>query len=280
MVYAFTDNNNLTELWPATKKKSNEYSREVRKQGEIKKIFSEDQLIYSVISETYKEQFFNRNYFSGGTTAGNFPEWVYYHTGRISLTTPAWRFPMDLNDSTKSDNKDVEFYKWLQRTGQKDRFLNWQKIDHTDFPNQTVEIGGFLPYCRNNAPQDSLMQLFEAYRPFVFSLCEMMPRVDIIKIESTKLHDHLYRIDAFVQNKGQLPTATELGTHIKWVSKIRVNMDQAAEIISGKKFYLIDKLDGNGGVRKLTWLIKSNQKKIAIKLHSPVFGDMTKEVTL
>ncbi|MFP4547251.1 MAG: M14 family metallopeptidase [Fidelibacterota bacterium] len=280
MVYAFTGNNNLTELWPATKNKSDEYSQKVRKQGDIQKIFAEDQSIFKTISKKYKTHFSSRQYFDDGQSAGNFPEWVYYHTGRISLTTPAWRFPMDPNDSTRSENKDIELYKWLQRTGQRDKFLDWQQIDHPDFPGQTVEIGGFHPYCRNNAPEDSLKQLCEAYRPFVFSLCEMMPRIDIAKIETTGLHDHLYRVEVFVQNNGQLPTATELGTHIKWVSKIRVNMDEKAEIISGKKFYLIDKLDGNGGIQKLTWLIKSNQKKIAIKLHSPVFGDMTKEVTL
>ncbi len=280
MVYSFTNNNNLTQLWPATKKKSDEYSQNVRKQGDIKKIFAEDHPVFKTISEKYKTHFSSRQYFDDGQSAGNFPEWVYYHTGRISLTTPAWRFAMDPNDSTRSDNKDVELYKWLQRTGQGENFLDWQKTDHPDFSGQTVEIGGFHPYCRNNAPEDSLTQLFEAYRPFVFSLCEMLPRIDIPEVKTTKLHDHLYRVEVFIKNNGQLPTTAEVGTKMKWIPKIRVNMDKNVEIISGHKFFLIDKLEGNGEVKKLTWLINTDQEQIQISLHSPVFGDITKEVTL
>jgi len=280
MVYSFSDDNNLLSTWASTNKPAVDYLGEIKKAGNISKVLQEDAKVLEIVSEKYKNIYTQIEYFSTDKNNGNFAEWAYYHTGRISITAPAWRFSLDPVDSTKCKNKDIEFYKWLLRTDQQEKIVDWQKINHPDFPNQEVEIGGYKPFCRENAPKDSLKQLFIQNRSFVLTLGKIMPKINIADIQSTKLSDGVHRVEFFIANTGNLATSTELGKHLRWIPKIRVNMDESVELLSGKKFFVLDKIEGNGGVKKLSWLIKTNKKSIEIKVHSPIFGDITKEVTL
>ncbi|MBN2281664.1 MAG: hypothetical protein JXQ65_13870 [Candidatus Marinimicrobia bacterium] len=280
LVYSFSDDNNLLTPWPASQNAGPEYMDEVQKKGVITKMLMEDALVMEQLTKKYRKIFQNMDYFQTEKNNGNFAEWVYYQTGRLSVTTPAWRFSLDPADSARCKNKDIEYYKWLQRSGHSGKVLAWQKIEHPDFPDQVVEIGGFLPNFRQNAPEDSLKPIFERNRLLVRSLCELLPKIEIADIRTKKLHDNIHHVDILITNKGALATSTEIGRHLRWVPKIRIQMDSKVEIFSGKNFALLDKIEGNGETRKVSWLIKTNKKSITLKVHSPVFGDITKEVTL
>jgi hypothetical protein len=91
-------------------------------------------------------------------TKGNLSQTAYYHYGRLSFSTPTWWAPKvsATKDSTKkeikevkaSDNEDIRFLKWADAQQLKGSFVSWQKINHPDFPNQTVEVGGIAPYAK------------------------------------------------------------------------------------------------------------------------------------
>lgn len=222
------------------------------------------------------------------TQDGGFMEWAYFHFGRFSLSTPgwyvpSWEMPKDSLEKLKfqpneDNNKEVNFLRWAADAGLEDYFVPWTPVEHPDFPGQTVEVGGISPFLQTNPPYSEVAGLVEKHAGFVLALAQKRPKAALAKVRSEAVDDGLWRVKATVYNAGEMPTTSQVGDLLKWVKRLRVDLQLTddQELISGQEINLLPGLKP-GESNELSWLIKGNGN-IRIKAAAPHCG--TAEATL
>tara|TARA_R110001632_G_scaffold67875_3_gene159442 strand:+ start:144 stop:1769 length:1626 start_codon:yes stop_codon:yes gene_type:complete len=190
---------------------------------------------------------------------GSFFEWSYFHFGKLALSTPGWWAPKFKGDSiTKAKkNKHANFLQWTEKERINNAFVPWTAIDHPDFPNQKVEVGGISPYMMHNPPFKMVEEISRKHTEFIVELTKMQPNVVLQNVTTESVGSGITRVTVDVHNKGLLPTHTQMGEKSRWLRKIKiaVTLNKNQEIISGKKIALVNSIDGDSSV-KFTWLIK------------------------
>lgn len=208
-------------------------------------------------------------------TKGNFAQTAYFHAGRFSFSTPGWWVPKveakkDSLDSKLAKPKDkekeavnseVSFLKWADSQNIKGAFVNWSVIKHPDFPNQKVEVGGFAPYTLNNPPANFLEETASKHVLFVEELLAAMPKIETNVPEVEKVRENLYRITIKVANKGLLPTYTEIGDKIRFVSKMKTEivLQKNQSMVSGRKYFIRNSMQADES-EEYSWLISGAGK--------------------
>ncbi|MES2576318.1 MAG: M14 family metallopeptidase [Bacteroidota bacterium] len=203
-------------------------------------------------------------------TKGNFAQTAYFHAGRFSFSTPGWWVPKveakkDSLDSKLAKprdkdnevvNSEVSFLKWADSQNIKSAFVNWSVIKHPDFPNQKVEVGGFTPYTLNNPPINFLEETATKHVLFVEEFLAAMPKIEINVPEVEKVRENLYRIIIKVANKGLLPTYTEIGDKIRFVSKMKTEivLQKNQSMVSGRKYFIRNSMQADES-EEYSWLI-------------------------
>lgn len=305
LVFSFSPQDNLFETWETAR--SSEFSGTGRRnRNPVEKVDPEDGPYYTFISKQFKKMSGLKDPVKGEDGNGTFTEWAYYHFGRWSLSTPAWWPPlmktnsdsssMDLNrqypDKTRrkkesaepvAKTEDQRLWDWLQSSGQTDGFVEWQAIEHPDFPDKTVEIGGFKPLVKKNPPPDSLKTQSDEFGTFLQHVSGLLARSQINDLNVEDLHDNLYRISLKVSNTGYLPTNTQLGIRNKWMPKIKIALElsEKQQLVSGKVVQFIDKLSGEGGNEAFSWVVMGRKgSEIVIEAGSPSTGMVTRTVVL
>jgi hypothetical protein len=307
-VFSFSPNDNLNKPWEAAKgppRKAGRGNRQPIEQADKK-----DVPYFSHISETFKKMTNLKDLLSEGSEHGAFNEWVYYHFGRWSFSTPAWWPPLTSSgndtttadtDSMKTDNKkapkkprhkpggetektkDQRLWDWIQSTNQIDAFIEWKEIKHPDFPDKKVELGGFKPFASNNPPADSLRGLSNKFYPFLYKLSSSLPRIDIRNLKVEDLHNNLYRITLNVINDGYLPTNPQIGVPNKWCPKIKMALELSKNqtIVSGNIHQFIDQIEGSGSSEEVSWMVLGKKgETVKITIGSPMAGTVVKDVEL
>ena len=224
------------------------------------------------------------------TQDGGFMEWAYFHFGRFSLGTPGWytptwEMPKDSLEKQKftpneDQNKEVNFLRWAADAGLEDYFVPWTKIDHPDFPGQTVEVGGIAPFLQTNPPYSEVAGLVDKHTEFAVALAKKRPKVELVKVQSEQVDNGLWRVKATVYNAGGMPTTSEVGDRLRWVKRLRIDLQLAngQTLISGQAVNLLPGIE-SGGSHELTWLIKGNGN-ISIKAAAPHCGKAEENVSL
>jgi hypothetical protein len=308
--FSFSPNDNLNHPWEAAKGPPAKLSgRGGRKP--IEQVENKDVPYYTQISEEYKKITGLKDLPQSESGQGALNEWVYYHFGRWSLSTPTWWPPLASSnqdtsssgsDSTKKDlgkneakglpqkpggesEKTINqrLWDWIQVTNQQDAFIEWKEIKHPDYPDKKVEIGGFKSFAANNPPADSLSALSKIYYPFLLQLSSWLPRIDVQNLKVEHLHDNVYRVTLNVLNQGFLPTNTQIGIRNKWCPKIKLALDLAdnQELVSGRVLQFIDMIDGSGGSEEISWMVMGRKgDTLKIKVGSPMTGTILKNVKL
>ncbi|TDE45960.1 peptidase M14 [Flavobacterium rhamnosiphilum] len=208
-------------------------------------------------------------------TKGNFAQTAYFHAGRFSFSTPGWWVPKveakkDSLDSKlekpkdkdkEAVNSEVSFLKWADSQNIKSAFINWSVIKHPDFPNQKVEVGGFAPYTLNNPPVNFLEETATKHVLFVEELLAAMPKIETNVPEVEKVRENLYRITIKVANKGLLPTYTEIGDKIRFVSKMKTEivLQKNQSMVSGRKYFIRNSMQADES-EEYSWLISGTGK--------------------
>lgn len=276
-VFGFSGASNLLDPWKP---------RTAEKNKVIDAVLPQDAPYYNFIAEQYKKIFGDAD--SEPPPPGNFGEWAYYHYGRWSFTAPVWTPPAgQAKDSTKATpEKDPiaaerKLLHWLQSKHVEHAFVEWQKVDHPDFPDATVEVGGFAPGAKYNPPADSLAAVSKRYSRFFQQLAQYFPALDLqVKVELRE--KGLYGITATVKNTGYLPTNSTLGAQSQWVKKVKTELfaPEKVDVVSGKRFYFSDQIKG-GSAEELTWLVSGKEGQVVtIKAASPGAGVVEKKVAL
>ncbi len=122
-----------------------------------------------------------RNHPPGG---GDFLSWAYYHYGRYSFGTPGWWVPKTKPDTTKKEKAfscrrciSQLFAMVLRSKESPIHFTEWKTIQHPDFPNQKVEVGGIDPFVLINPPYKLVPDLVKKHTAFLVKLASCQPEI-------------------------------------------------------------------------------------------------------
>ena len=301
-VVSFSGNNNLSA--PNTFNAGNTTTRIVT--GWLEP----DVKINGLVSDLYNKTTSMKEAPKTTSAGGDLLSWAYYHYGRFSFSTPGWFVPKAaadtakksltdstkklITDSTKKERADTTkkekpfavedataaYLRWAAKQGITDGFTEWKKIEHPDFPGQTVEVGGLDPFVLTNPPYKMVAEITDKHTSFLLKFAALQPEIDIINIKTEKIGGGISRITVSIINKGALPSHSKLGERTYWVKRINVKLNPSnnQSIISGKKIQLLNSMEGYS-VKELSWLIKGTGN-VSLEAGSPTTGTKKIEISL
>jgi hypothetical protein len=266
-VLTFGMHNNLSE--------TPKYDSKLASSRIIKGWLEKDIKIAEQVSKLYTQKAAIKDGPKMPMTKGNFAQTAYFHAGRFSFSTPGWWVPKaeakkDSLDSKiekpkekdkEEMNSEVSFLKWADSQNVKDVFVDWSVVKHPDFPNQKVAVGGFVPYTLNNPPVNFLEETATKHMLFVEEFLAAMPKIETNDPEVEKIKENLYRVTIKVANKGLLPTYTEIGDKIRFVSKMKTEilLQKNQSMVSGRKYFIRNSMQADES-EEYSWLISGTGK--------------------
>lgn len=236
------------------------YNASGAKKRVVTSILKEDADLNKFLSEKYNTITGTKDAPVSTGNGGDFFQWSYFHFGKLALATPGWWVPQ-VKDSAKksSKNKYVNYLRWAKKENISNAFVDWKQVNHPDFPNQKVEVGGITPYKMINPPYNMVEEISKKHTEFILELSKMQANITLQNVTSEEVGSGLTRITVDVHNSGLLPTHTEMSKKSRWLRKIKVaiKLNKNQEIISGQEITLVDSIDGDSSLQ-FTWLIKGN----------------------
>ncbi len=172
--------------------------------------------------------------------------------------------------------------KWFDRHAP-EAVIAWHAIDHPDFPDQVVELGGFRPFALTNPPASLLDTIAAGQARFVKELVSLLPAVSIRKARVEAVGNGLFRIRAEIANDGYLPSSTEVGIRLRMPRPVRVRLEvpDGATIVGGRRQDLLEPLPGSGAGVEHTWLVRGSAgSRVTLTAGSPVTGTASHTITL
>jgi hypothetical protein len=252
-VFTFGPGNNLSSPW--------KYNRGGASKRVVTSILEDDATLNKLASDIYNKEVGLKSAPPSMEQGGDFIQWAYFHFGRLSLGTPGWWVPTVKEDSTMKANKDknieVNFLRWAAQEKISNYFVDWKAMNHPDFPNQKVEVGGIAPFKMLNPPMAMIGEVSTMHNEYIVGLAALQSDVKLINLTSETVGKGMTRITVDVYNAGALPTHSDMGARSRWLRPIRVELKLAngQEVISGRRILTISKLDGDAS-EQFTWLVK------------------------
>ena len=221
------------------------------------------------------------------TSKGSLAGYVYYHRGRLALATPGWTAGMQMalapKDTTRerSEQRDDVAESIIQEEAFRDWLLErvdtgwspWTPLNHPDFPDQRVEVGGYAPHARLNPPPETLEDLADAHNRFAIHLLDSMPRVQIQEAAVKELGNGLYEVEVVVENTGYLPDVLAQGVRATHARPTRIELS-GGDVVGGRNKVLLDRLSGQGGHQELRFVVRTSQG-LTLDLISEMAGTET-----
>ena len=155
-----------------------------------------------------------------------------------------------------------------------DGFVNWQKYNHPQLGE--VEIGGIKPFVKTTPLASRLDSILKLKVPYVFRLSEKLAHLKLKDVKVEKLGGGVYRVDVFVENRGELPFTTAMGKRNKQPVPAQIDISGAdLQFLEGHKHEAIQSVDALSVVKKSYLLQSDKAKNITIKLSSKqAWGDV------
>ncbi|MBO6587326.1 MAG: hypothetical protein JJ953_14540 [Gracilimonas sp.] len=258
------------------------FNRRAVSQRVIKGWYEDDVAINKLVSDKYNDITGLKNAPEMNGQPGDFFQWAYFHYGRFSFSTPGWWTPEvtdEEGEPLKLDSEDARFLAWAEQNNL-NAFAEWQQVDHPDFPNKTVEVGGIKPYARLNPPYQMVDSLAQKHTDFILELASMKPSVKLVNFEAQQAGRNLTRITVDIHNDGILPTASRLGERTDWVKEVvvEISLSNGLELVSGERLDTIESIQGDGSIQK-TWLVRG-KGTFSLSAGAPNTGISTKEHTI
>ena len=244
-----------------------------------------DVAINKSISELYNSTVSQKPYMQDNQgTDGDFFQWAYFHFGRLSFSTPGWWVPEAKQDSISGKSKlkptkASNFLNWAEQEGLDDVFVKWQKFNHPDFKNKTVEVGGIKPFMMTNPPFSKVDGIAIEHTDFILKLANYQPKLEFHNLKVESLKGGLKRISVDLLNSANLPTHSQLGERSRWLQKIRIELSASKkEILAGNKIELVSKMDAFE-TKTLSWIVKGNGK-LTLEAGAPHTGFVELNINL
>lgn len=263
------------------------YNKQGADKRVVTSILEKDAELNKMISDIYNEtvplKAYNQENQGKG---GDFFQWAYFHFGRLSFSTPGWWVPevkQEEKDSLSPKKAKItpesNFLAWAEQEGIDDVFVNWTEVEHPDFPNRKVEVGGIKPFVMMNPPYRMVDSIAQQHTDFVVKLAEMKPKLEFHNLETEKLSGGLTRITVDLFNNSPLPTHSEMGERSRWLQKLQITVDKDKEdILAGNTIKLSGKL-GAYEKETISWIVKGNGTA-TVKAGAPHTGYATMNVKL
>ena len=238
---------------------------------------------------------------------GSFTDWAYFHYGRWSLACRGWWIPEieteeeDTETETETEEDEagedeeesdedergadeLNALAWFEKQGI-NGFVDWKPIEHPDFPDRKVEVGGFKPFLRTNPPADQLEPLAEKHGRFVRELVEMFPRLEISELKAEPLGAGVWRVTAAAVNRGRLPTMSRMGRTSRQLQglQMQITLPRGASLVTGYPRVGISTLAPDGGRQEKSWLVTAPSGKpasVRVRVWSPSAGSQVKSIKL
>ncbi|WP_192820879.1 M14 family metallopeptidase [Rufibacter sp. LB8] len=271
--------NTLTIPWESTATNA--------QKGVTTGLLEKDKRVNHLVSELYKKSVSAQGAASTKPGPGDVIQWAYFHYGRYSFGTPAWWHPpvaLSSDSATASaalsEYEDVNFLRWAEHEDVPGVFIPWQKIKHPDFPGQTVEIGGLVPYVKFTPPKHLLAPFAQKHLQFFTAFAMAMPSLKITSLTTQVAGKGMTRVIAEVENTGNLPTHSEMGERSSWVQKVKITLqlEDDQKLTEGTRIKVYPALPAGGKVQ-VSWLV-SGTGFVTVEAHSPMAGTQTKEILL
>lgn len=280
-VFTFGPYNNLSE---APKFDRTKTARRI-----ITGVMEKDAPVGDQVSKLYNSQTALKDAPPMPPTKGNFAQTAYYHYGRFSFSTPGWWTPKATAsaDTMKgkggakpSDNDDVKFLKWADANNVREVFVNWQPIEHPDFPGRKAEVGGIAPFAKLNPPVSFLNDIADKHLKFMTAFVRQMPVIDVVNLRTESLSGGLTRVTAQVINRGLLPTGSEIGDRLRFVPKMKIELrtGNGQTVVSGRKRILRSPMAA-GESMEVTFLV-SGTGRATLEAGNAMTGLKSIDITL
>ncbi|MBL7188237.1 MAG: hypothetical protein ISS70_18085 [Phycisphaerae bacterium] len=276
--------------------KTPEGARPVSRRKPMTAIDEDDVGYYRAMGEVYRAALGLDKELEGASAGGSFSDWMYYHRGRLSLAARAWSpaTAIELSkaaekkeepnsesdksgksggDDDKRNEKERKELKWFDENAAK-AFVKWRPVEHPDFPNRRVEVGGYVPFALTNPPAAMVEQVTAKHINFLTTAAQRLPRIGVRKIETRHLGLSVYEVKIEVENTGFLPTSLAQGLTTREVHPTRLVVDLDDKyFLSGARFTTLPTIRGSGGVVEARYTIKApDRKKIGFEVVSMLGG--------
>ncbi len=164
-------------------------------------------------------------------------------------------------------------------------FAPWTAIEHPDFPGRKVEVGGFVPYLRNNPPASELDALAEKHLLFLLAVAERLPRLAIETTKVESLGAGVYRLTVAVSNEGQMPTMPQMGrvSGQQYPVQLKIDVPEGVRLTPDVARVRVEVLAPRGGRHEQTWLIYTTEGttvEVKFTAWAPAVGRATHTVEL
>jgi len=178
----------------------------------------------------------------------------------------------------------IRALKWLAAEGI-DGFVDWTPVEHPDFPDRQVEVGGFRPLVRLNPPANQLDAIAERHVRLLGLLAEHAPTLRVRPAKVEPLGQRVFRITATVVNDGYLPTMPQMGKIARAPQPVQIELQlpEGTEWIQGPRRVQLEPLAGNGGSAERVWIVRTPQGEPTtgtIRAWAPAVGQHRVEVQL
>jgi hypothetical protein len=244
-----------------------------------------DVKVNGMVSELYNKITGLKDAPRTSTAGGDVLSWGYYHYTRYSFSTPGWWVPKTKPDTAKKEkaftveDPAANYLRWAQQQGITNTFTEWKAIQHPDYPNQKVEVGGIDPFVLINPPYKLVPDLVKKHTEFLVKLAAQQPTIETANLKTETLGNGLTRVSIDVMNTGGLSTHSKLGERSYFLKKMKVAVKtDKQEVVGGRKLILINALEA-GTTQTFSWLIKGSGT-ISIEAGCPTAGTKTVTITL
>ena len=285
-------------------------------------IHQDDAGYYRVMGELYRKALGLEKELEGASVPGAFSDWMYYHRGRLSLAAKAWSPAVAVELSKAADKKDKEPQEKAEDQEQKDSeseseesnkssgkdakkdedkrneqerkelkwfdehspkaFVEWQPIEHPDFPGRRAEVGGYRPFALTNPPVEMVDEIAAKQADFLTKAAQRLPRIGMRKIECRHLGRSVYEVEIQVENTGFLPTVLEHGRTTREVNPTRLVIELDDEsFLSGSRITNLPAIRGSGGMVELRYIVRvPEREKIDFEVVSMLAGKVKSSIEL
>jgi hypothetical protein len=282
----------------------------------ITEIHKGDEGYFRVMGELYRESLGLEKELEGTSEPGTFSDWMYFHRGRLSLAAKPWSpsVAVELSkaaekenegpddkaeeqeqqdsgskpeksdkraDKDKRNEQERKELKWFDEHAP-EAFVEWQAIEHPDFPGKRVEVGGYRPFALTNPPAEMVDDVAAKQADFLTKAVQKLPRIGVRKIECRHLGRSVYEVEIQVENTGFLPTVLEHGRTTREVHPTRLVMELEDEsFLSGSRITNLPAIRGSGGMLELRYIVRiPEREKIDFEVVSMLAGKVKGSVEL
>jgi hypothetical protein len=184
-------------------------------------------------------------------------------------------------DEDKRNEQERKELRWFDEHAPQ-AFVEWQPIEHPDFPGKRVEVGGYRPFALTNPPVEMIDDIAAKQADFLAKAVQKLPRIGVRKIECHHLGRSVYEVKIQVENTGFLPTVLEHGQTTREIYPTRLLMELEDEsFLSGSRIRNLPAIRGSGGMVELRYILRvPEQEKIDFEFTSMLAGKVKGSIEL